>query len=492
MLDAPDAALPEAPEPPALVCDSSTTLSMARAPEPTWRCVTPDGTPHGAFVTIFPDGSPEITGSYDHGMLDGAWQRHAATGEIIETGSYAAGQKTGRWRMTSTDGAVLGEYELRAGTGVEKHWLDDGSLYRVRTLKAGVPHGNEKIYAADGTLVLVARWRNGKLDGPHIVGGRNTLRIEEKLAAGTRVGRRKIWQFWQLIVDEAYDRNGKHHGDYTIWRSRKVMRVRGTFDHGKRDGLWIWRDREGHKERQGNYLDGKRDGPWTEWADDKIVFTGSYTRGKPSGEFIYYDRNENELGRFSIRRGTGTMLTYWGNRKVASRQQLVRGTPDGPYQELTTRGQVVVEGQYRDGAKDGVWLESTPDGVPTISKSWKRGRLDGVVKKYVDGKVSTEATYKDGRADGLYVEYRAGKAAVTGQLADDRRTGTWTQIDGEGRVVLTATYQDGVLHGPWRQLLDGIVLEGTMTQGRRTGAWTQTDKAGAVRPLSYPTLATPP
>jgi antitoxin component YwqK of YwqJK toxin-antitoxin module len=481
-----DAGLPDAPDLPRLVCDSGTVLTVATAPEPTWHCATPDGTRHGAFITVFPDGSPEIVGSYKDGLLDGAWQRHAVTGEVIETGSYAAGQKTGRWRMRSTAGIVLGEYEMRDGTGVEKRWLDDGSLYSERALRAGVPHGSEKVYAPDATPVITAQWRNGTLDGPRVVGTRDTLRIEETFAAGLRRGSRQIWLFSHPLVDEAYDRNGKLDGAYTIWRNRRVMRARGTFDHGKRDGLWTWNDRDGHKERQGNYLAGKRDGPWTEWYDNKIVFTGAYANGKPHGEFIYYDRNENELGRFQIRRGTGTMLTYWGNRRVASRQRLSQGKPDGRYQELTNRGKVVVEGRYRSAAKDGAWREWTADGVPTLTQSWKGGQLDGVVRKYVDGKLSTESTFKAGRAEGPYTEFRAGKRAVTGQFTDDHRIGTWTHYDVEGRVTLIATYQDGVLHGPWQQLLDGIVLEGTMTQGRRTGPWTQTDKAGAVRQLSYP------
>jgi antitoxin component YwqK of YwqJK toxin-antitoxin module len=74
---------------------------------------------------------------------------------------------------------------------------------------------------------------------------------------------------------------------------------------------------------------------------------------------------------------------------------------------------------------------------------------------------------------------------VTGQFVDDKRTGMWTEYDREGRVTLTATYKDGTLDGNWRQLVDGVVVEGTLTQGRRTGTWTQTDKAGAVRHLSY-------
>jgi antitoxin component YwqK of YwqJK toxin-antitoxin module len=180
------------------------------------------------------------------------------------------------------------------------------------------------------------------------------------------------------------------------------------------------------------------------------------------------------------------MLTFWPNKKVASRQHLYQGAADGLYQELTNKGKVVVEGHYRNDLRHGAWKEWTVDGVPTLEQSWKRGKLDGTVRKFIDGKVATEAVYKDGKAAGKYAEYRDGKPAVTGQFADDRKTGVWTQYDPEGHVTLTATYKDGVLDGPWRQLVGGVVLEGAMTRGRRTGTWTQTDKAGEVRELTYP------
>jgi len=476
---------PDAPEPLRLACEPGTAAVPARAPEPTWYCARPDGTRDGRFVTLFPDGTAEITGRYKNGQLDGEWQRRAITGEVVESGSYAAGQKSGEWRMFSSKGVVLGEYEMRAGTGTERRWLDDGTLYSERTLKAGVPDGPDRIYAPDGTLVIAAQWTKGKLDGPRALGTRAALRIEETLVAGVRRGSRQIWQFYQLLLDEVYDLRGKLHGDYTIWRSKKVMRVHGVYDHGKRDGLWTWNDRDGNKEREGNYVAGKKDGPWTEWYEGKIVASASYAQGKPDGEFIYYDRNENELGRFEIANGTGTMLTFWPNRQVASRRHLVQGAADGLYQELSNRGKVVVEGRFRADVKHGVWKEWTAEGVPTLEQTWKRGKLDGAVKKYVDGKLATEATYKDGKANGPYIEYRAGKPALTGQFQDDRRTGTWTHYDPEGHVTMVARYKDGVLDGNWRQLTDGAVLEGNLTQGRRTGTWLQTDKAGAVRQLTY-------
>ena len=481
-----DAAVPDAPEPPALACEPGTAAQLARAPDPTWFCARPDGARHGPFVSVFPDGTIEVSGSYRDGLLDGAWQRHRPSGQIIETGGYAAGQKTGRWRMFDPTGAPLGDYEMTAGTGTEKVWLDDGTLYSERTLKAGAPAGTDRIYASDGTPLVAAQWTAGKLDGPRTIGTRATLRIEETFAKGVRRGTRQIWQFWTMLLDESYDPRGKLDGEYTIWRNKKVMRVHGDYDHGKRDGLWTWNDRDGNKEREGVYDAGKRDGPWTEWIENKIVFTGSYSQGKPDGEFIYYDRNQNELGRYEIKGGTGAMLTFWPNKKIASRQHLYQGAADGLYQELTNRGKIVVEGHYRADVRHGPWKEWTVDGVPTLEQGWKRGKLDGVVRKYIDGKLASEATYRDGKASGNYVEYRAGKPAVTGQFVDDRKTGVWTQYDAEDRVVLTATYKDGVLDGPWRQLVGGVVLAGTLTQGRRTGTWTQTDKAGEVRELTYP------
>ena len=102
-----------------------------------------------------------------------------------------------------------------------------------------------------------------------------------------------------------------------------------------------------------------------------------------------------------------------------------------------------------------------------------------------DGKLSVESTYVDGKAEGSYVETRNDKPAVTGQFSDDRRSGTWTYYNRDGAVILTATYQAGVLDGPWRQLVDGVVLEGQMASGRRTGTWTRTDKAGVVRKLVF-------
>ncbi len=488
-----DAGVPEpAPvEVPTLVCAEGAKPVIAPAPEPLYFCGTEKGVRNGPFVALFPDESIEVKGAYLNGKLDGPWERHYPNGAIAERGAYAKGLKHGPWQQLGPAGAVLGEYTMKAGTGPERRWYDDGKPYLQRAMRAGAPYGEIKVWEHDGSLALTAKQYGSRYDGAKAVGLKNTLRIEETFTNGTRHDARQIWQFWLLVMDENYDAKGKLDGAYTIWRDKKIPRVQGHYDHGKRTGTWSWFDRNNNKEREGDYTEGKKTGPWFEWTENKLTYSAAYTDGKPDGDFIYMDKNGTELGRFDIHDGTGVMETFYANKKVSSKTHMVAGAMDGVYQELTQRGKVIVEGRYASDKKHGWWREWDDLGAAglqlRIEQHWKWGKLDGAVKKYEGGKLLSEATYKNGKAEGAYTEFRGGKRALTGTFANDRRTGAWTTYDPDGGVTLTATYKEGVLDGPWRQLASGTVVEGTMLAGRRTGDWTHTDKTGAKQVVTYKT-----
>lgn len=482
-----DAAVPDAPPPPKLACESGAELTYAAPSEALTYCARLDGTRHGVFVRAFPDGSVEIEGHYKDGKLDGAWERHYPGGALAETGQYAAGAKDGHWKQIGPTGTLLGEYDLTAGTGVDLRYYDDGPLYRELTLKAGVANGPAKTYAPDGSVLVSERFSKGKLDGKRESGTKQSMLIEETFGHGVRYGTRKIWQFWLLHFEEEYDGGGHFNGPYTVWRDKKVPRVKGQYVHGHRDGTWTWTDRDNNKEGEGTYVGGKKDGVWNEWFENKLTFTGTYVAGKPDGTFISYDHNGKEVGRFDIKDGTGMWTTWQPNAHLAkSKEYLRKGEKDGLYQELVGRDKVVVEGHYSGGMKWGSWKEWSPEGVLLVERNWKRGRLDGAWKKYVGGKLASQATYKDGKVEGPYAELRDGKPAVTGQFVADQREGAWQTFDATGAVIAAASYRDGVLDGPYRALANGVVTEGVMAKGRRAGVWTETDRSGKVRPTSYP------
>jgi len=478
---------PTAPDLPKLVCDAGTTVTAAAFPDPTWYCATPDGTKQGRFETLFPSNQIAIEGSYKQNKLDGVWKRHYSNGAIAEEGGFVGGLPDGTWRQLDPNGGVLGEYTLKAGTGRQKKWLADGSLYTDTMLRKGVRHGAMRMFDHN-VVVVIAKYLAGRLDDKHLVGNKGNLRIEETFAHGARTGPRQIWQFGVLIFDENYDDKGKLDGAYTLFRDNKFPRMQGTYEHGKKTGTWTWNDKNNKKEREGDFALGKRSGTWSEWNDERLTFQGLYVDGKPDGDFVYYDaKTGTELGRFTMKDGTGTMVTFYPNKKPATKTRMYKGAMDGKYEELTQLGKTTVEGRYANDRKHGAWHEQTPAGVATLDQMWKRGKLDGTVKKYANGKLASQATYKDGKAEGAYAEYRDGKPALTGQFAADKRVGTWTTYAADGSVMLTAAYKDGVLDGPWHQVIAGGALDGQMKAGRRAGTWSQTDRAGKAYSVSYKT-----
>ena len=243
---------------------------------------------------------------------------------------------------------------------------------------------------------------------------------------------------------------------------------------GVRVGAWTWCDRSNRKEKAGAYVGGKREGVWQEWWESKLSFTGRYAAGKPDGEFVYFDRRGRELGRFTIADGTGTMLTFHANRRPASRQQLTRGVRSGRYEELSIARQAA-----RRGALPARPQARHVEGVDGRGRADARADVEATAGSTARQEVRRRQDRDDRdlrRRQGRtapYAEYRAGKPAMTGEFVDDRKHGTWTTYDADGGVNLTATYQAGVLDGPWRQLVDGAVIEGTMSGGRRAGTWTR-------------------
>jgi antitoxin component YwqK of YwqJK toxin-antitoxin module len=264
-----------------------------------------------------------------------------------------------------------------------------------------------------------------------------------------------------------------------------VPRISGSYDHGHRDGTWTWTDRDNNKEREGNYIKGQRDGVWTEWTENQPTLVGTYVAGKLDGTWIVTDKTGAELGRYDLADGTGTVLTFWPNKKVSSKTAMYKGSQDGPYVELSPRGKVMLDGHFSGDRKHGAWKTFTEGGQLVTESHWRHGRLDKDVTKLDSGSEDLHGTFKDGRATGAYRELRGGKPAVTGQLVDDKRDGTWTEYAADGTVRLISTYKAGVLNGPWHQVTAGVTLDGELVNGRRAGTWTRTDASGATTTIQY-------
>jgi antitoxin component YwqK of YwqJK toxin-antitoxin module len=481
---------PELEPPPSLPCPDGAERVRAPLPARAVYCQRPDGTRHGPFAELFPDGSAEVLGRYDSGVLDGKWVRVRRDRRIAEEGTYRAGAKDGAWRQYDVDGGLLGEYAMERGTGVEKRWWEHGALQSATTWQGGKRQGPTQSWAPDGALIIQEMWRDGLLDGPREIGTRSSMFVAEERQRGVRVGARELWRRGYQALAEQYDSDGHLDGQFAAWRSRGRLREQGSYRHGLRHGVWTWFDRGGGKEREGSYVDGLRDGTWTSWHGRSVASVGTYRAGIPDGDFVEYDDRGRELGRYRVVKGKGAARTFHGNRRLATETQLEDGVPHGRFVAYDLRGKRISEGRFDHGARHGVWRERWPTGKVRIEARYDHGDLQGPWKRFSPkGKLEIETSYDAGKRQGPYAEYFAdGTREIAGAFVDDRADGEWTQWHRGGAVAVRATWRAGALDGPWQELApDGsVAVRGAHERGHRAGAWEYLAPDGSVqRTVTY-------
>lgn len=462
---------------------------------PGWACVDLEGKRNGPFLTLYPDGTTELSGHYADDKLHGPWRRLFHNGKTAEAGSYVAGQKDGTWQIYTEVGGLLGDYQMTAGTGVEKRWYADGQLASERSYRDGLPDGQSQVFASGGVLLYSAQYREGKLDGDRHIGLPGAMRVDDHWVAGVPRGQRQIMRRSHLALDVRFDDDGVPVGPFAAWRSRTTLRERGTYVRGDKHGVWRWYDRGRGLEREGSYFLGLRHGRWREWDGGHRVMEGTYVKGKPSGTFTYWNSSGGVAGRFKMKKGTGTMMTFHDSGAPATQLAMVRGVRHGAYRELSSQGRVLVEGAYRNDEKHGPWIERNAAGELLREASYVEGKLDGVLRRYRRGQLVSEQTYAAGLREGPYRELVPKGTGddvevverVTGAYAGDRKSGEWITRDRDGRPALVEHYQDGALHGGWQELAGGEVLvRGQHEHGRRSGIWAwAATKGEATRTVAY-------
>jgi len=85
-------------------------------------------------------------------------------------------------------------------------------------------------------------------------------------------------------------------------------RMEGVMVAGKRTGPWLSYFANGGIRSRANYIDGLEEGPTEVFHPTGVAYyTGQYTEGKPSGEWVFFDSKSKELKRV-VYDSTGTVI----------------------------------------------------------------------------------------------------------------------------------------------------------------------------------------
>jgi len=82
--------------------------------------------------------------------------------------------------------------------------------------------------------------------------------------------------------------NGKREGHQTFWWDNDQKALEGNYRNGLREGLWIYWWDNGQKWQEGNYVNGKQEGLWIFWyPNGQKHLEGNYVNGNLVNKTIF-------------------------------------------------------------------------------------------------------------------------------------------------------------------------------------------------------------
>jgi antitoxin component YwqK of YwqJK toxin-antitoxin module len=145
--------------------------------------------------------------------------------------------------------------------------------------------------------------------------------------------------------------------------------------------------------------------------------------------------------------------TYWyENGQIAKTGNFVDGKQEGSWVYWLKDGNKEREVNFRAGKKDGKWLEYYPDGTLHSEKHFSNGIAQGEHKSWHEnGQESVVSHYKDGKLDGVQKMWNEqGQLLIESNMRMGQSHGTLRRWDDNGAILSDQRYEDGRIVEPKR------------------------------------------
>jgi len=181
---------------------------------------------------------------------------------------------------------------------------------------------------------------------------------------------------------------------------------------------------------------GRKQGVWKKTYPNSsvLMYHGSFVDNKPTGLFIYYNKNRTKKALMNHNHLTGRSVVNF----------------------FHSNGQLMSVGIYNNQKKDSIWREFNIDGKLIEISKYNKGKLDGLKQLYyVTGELAqyksllhSIKTFSGGMANGQYFEYfMDGSIKIKGHYLNDNKDGLWQIYNEKGIIVISERYKNKKKHG---------------------------------------------
>ncbi len=316
-------------------------------------------------------------------------------------------------------------------------------------------------------------------------------------------------------LSEGEMKNSKENGKWTYWYENGNTQLVCFYCNGLPDSLWQWFDESGNLSRVGNYRKGIEHGTWINYYKNGIISdSGNFSDSRMEGEWKYRYENGSlsQLGYFKRNLQDSIWKTYYENGQLCSIGSMQNGIPsglwttynengqisgkinylsdnksfiedvwdlngnhiviegNGLYKSFSATGQVLFQGNIRDGQRVGKWISYFENG-----EIKEEGIYNSEIYKIINSWASNdEQTVKDGQ--GTYKMYFPDNESIyeTGEIKNGLREGIWkTYYESTHSVCYENNYKEGKLSGMQKYYFESgqLFSFGEMNEGRREGEW---------------------
>lgn len=330
---------------------------------------------------------------------------------------------------------------------------------------------------------------------------------------------------------DEYGETTEKHGEWKYYDKDEKIEEERNYYKDMLHGKVVLYYPNGKLKQEGYFYLDRQDSIYREWSETGVLMVeGTYKMNKPVGEWKYAYRDghpksveesregmnymisfwsADTLHTQTIKDGNGVMRTFYTTGNIKEFYTYKNGLKDGKFEEWSIYGYLTLEGEFKNGLKEGEWKYAYYTGDTEKISHYKDDKLDGEYKYFYDnGQVNVEGRYAEGMKTGQWTWYTnsgsrdmqgdfkageqngdwtywypTGETAYYAHYDMGKKTGQWTYLYKNGQKFKEGTFGNDVKNGNWKTWYENgtLLMDGNYKDGLEDGAWTNHWEDGEVK-----------
>lgn len=444
-----------------------------------------NGKVDGQIDIYYPTGATRGINVFQEGILTYA-EFYYEDGSLMEKQNYLDGKKEGLIEVYYPNGVIKSQIDYRNGMidGQYREYTKEGKIAISKGYKEDKLDGEEVKYDINGLVIRRCQYKDGKVDGLQ----ENYFYTNKNKEDYAKVDNLNN----PILKDRYYYKNGKKHGDYSIYTEEGNLSEWGSYYEDERDGTWVQRDYKGNARFKVGFHRGKEHGEYIDYKDGIMTFRGNYEYGSKDGEHVYYYpqgtiKEKEVYGNNTLK----SRESYYESGNLKERVKFVGGSIEGIKEGYYEDGSLREKSNYSRGKKDGLSEIYNEKGYLVLKGLYQRGKRFEVEEYSSFGTLKkTIRTQGDIEEEKRYNSDGGLKSVVINKTRERKKEICHYHINGKIKEVKEVVYNlgingmevidtsrnndiDGIRHGEYKSyyISGQLEKEGIYNNGLLTGIY---------------------